>query len=212
LRKAALPAVLRLRRRDRSLGLAFEDGSAARVFEQEVALERTGQDHAGQAGVFARLYAGLCGWVDNHEGSAWPFPRPSQLGMPLAGSASALRRHIGRRLRTSRVLLVCDLEDRRRVALDMLMEEFDLDVPSEARHGDNVLILTSRCRAELAKDPDLFLDRLAEFHRADADTGVISLGAGNHAERFSSLSAVLDELQTAMSTDSAYGSLSPLER
>lgn len=114
-----------------------------------------------------------------------PFPRPSQPGMPLTGSPAALGRHIGRRLRTNRFLFVHDLKDRRREAMDMLMEEFDLEVPPEAMQGDTVLILTPRCRAELAEDPDLFLDRLVELHHADADTGVISLGAGKHAERFS---------------------------
>jgi len=44
------------------------------------------------ASLFARGWAKFCNWLDNTDGSAWPFPAPQRPGMPLAATAAALRR------------------------------------------------------------------------------------------------------------------------
>ncbi|MGR3749634.1 hypothetical protein [Paracoccus sp. (in: a-proteobacteria)] len=170
-------------------------------------LERRGSDHAGQAGLFARAYARLRDWIDNHGGRAWPFPRPTGPGMPLAGSPAALRRHIARRIRTSRLLHLLDLEDRRRQAIDVLTAEFDLDAHPDAGHGDTILLLTPSCRGELAEDPAWYRDRLTDLCGDQADIGVINLGEDDPTRRFSSLSDMIRDIDTQASLGRGPGSM-----
>lgn len=175
LRAAGLSGRCRLRRRDRSLRLRFGDGSAARVFADHILLEDPGAAPAPQAGLFARVHARLHDWLDNHDGRAWPFPRPTGPGMPLAGTAAALRQQIARRLGRTRFLSLDEDEARSALARRLLHREFPFAAtaaPAEA----TVLLLTPDCQAELARSPDRHLPRLRALHARHPDLAILPLG------------------------------------
>ncbi|WP_313135501.1 relaxase/mobilization nuclease domain-containing protein [Paracoccus jeotgali] len=199
LRWTGLQARPRLRRRDRSIAVHFADGSAARVRTDEVILEQAAAAQSGMARLFAKGWARFCNWLDNTDGSAWPFPAPQRRGMPLAATAAALRRQIAARLRRAELICLHDNAERPQTMQKMLHAEFGLPAPlaSKAPRQPHVLVLTPDCVAELASDPAWYLDRLRDWQAALPDLGVITLAPDSGAPQFGNIAGLVEEIEAA---------------
>lgn len=166
----------RLRHRDRSIRLDFDDESAARVGVADVTLIHGRSSTESCSAIrFAEDYAAAQGWIRlPHTEAAGSSRSPERT--VLARSAAGIREKIAARLCRARLRTLDDSAARRqRVQVMLARLGVDLDPALEPHDGTTraVLVLSPDCLTELRTRPQATLGSLKAILARDPGTWVL---------------------------------------